>query len=385
MSNYLFGSDESEVMAEFLKIAKEEKLYDVEPSEDKTGKELVEKAHPEKETVEVTKTYNVDTGVVENENQQQEVDIDVALKMPDNHVSRKTMAELNLQDELTLIADEMKVRGEKDLEAFAKRLNNSFKKKAAAPLVIGALIAIPTLIGGYLASVHLTDPVDYGVSTNLDSVWYAIQEYKQNKIENFGLKDNSNVVVILDEIEKCCIGIVKTRENYINAINYLSQNLKNVPQTKSDLKNIDPEEVKETIKDPHSAKTAKLMNKYTKMYNSYIKSKIPKLMSNYKYLQHHFESSSELASSETGQRSTLEQLWEKTKEFGEYFEKTDEQHVLDSLEVAIKSLSDDVKNRELEVKQIISALSAPIEEDISKNFDIEEVKKELTEKETDKV
>jgi len=378
MSDYFFESDESEVMTEFLKIAKEQKLYDVEPSEDKTGKELIEKAHPEKETIEVTETYNINTGVVENGNQQQETDIEVALKMPDNHISRKTMAESNLQEELILIADEMSVRGEKDLEVFARKLNHNLKKKAALPyLAIAGLIAVPTLISGYLASIHLTDPVDYGVDTNLDSLYYAIEDYKQNKIEASGLEDNSNVIVLLDNLEKTVLTVKKVREEYMKIISSFSNMLQDIPRTKSELQNINPDKVKNTIKDPRSAKVINYMNKYTEKYNDYIKSTIPKLNSLYKYLEKYLNENVNLVSDETGQRSTWTQVWEKTKEFAGYFEKTDEQHLLDALGITINSLRSDIKNREQEVHQIVSTLSAPIEEDIFKDFNLEEAKKDI--------
>jgi len=384
MNNYLFGSDESEVMTEFLKIAKEQKLYDVEPSEDKTGKELIEEAHPEKETVEVTKTYHTDTGVVENENQQQKVDIEVAEKMPDNKVSRKTMAELNLQEELTLIADEMKVRGEKDLETFARKLNEKLEKEGALPLaaVVG-LIAVPTLISGYLAAVHLTEPVDYGVGTNLDSLYWAVEEYKQSTVEGFAPESGSNIIVLLDDLQKDAATIREVRIRYMALIDSLSNMLQDIPRTRNELNNLDPDKVKKDMEDPRSAKIISSMKTYTDKYNRYIKRAIPKLSNTYKYLEKYFKTSVGLVTDETGQRSTWTQLWEKTKEFGEYFAKTDEQHLLDALAVTINSLKGDVQAREQEVKQIVSTLTKPIEQNVAEQFNIEEAVKDIAETKTE--
>lgn len=379
MSKYSFNiPKESEVMSEFLRIAEEQKLYNVDTGEDKDGKELIEKAHPDKDSVRVTETYTVDTNLVENLTQQQETDIDVAKKIPDNKISRKVMAELNLQEELTLIADEMKVRGEDDLEVFARKVSKSLEKEGALPLAaLVGIIAIPTIISGYLAAVHLTDPIDYGVDTNLDSLYYAIEEYKQTSIENFGGAESSNVEIILDSLEKLISNISDIRKKYMSGIASLANMLSDVPKTREELKNIDSEKVKKDMEDPRTAKVIKYMNGYTEDYNKYIKKIIPELNRMYKYLEAYLKSSEHLVGDETGQRSTWKQLWEKTKEFGEYFYKTDEQHLLDALGIVINSLNGDVQARTNEVKRIVSTMTKPLEEEVSEKFNIEEAKKDI--------
>jgi hypothetical protein len=379
MSKYSFDiPQESEVMKEFLKIASEEKLYDVETNEDSTAKELIEKSHPEKESVEVTDTYGENTGLVENLTQQQEVGIDIANKMPDNKVSRKTMAELNLHEEITLIADEMRLRGEDDLELFAKKLEYSLKKKAALPAVaIAGIIAVPALISAYLYGVHGTDPVDYGVEKNLTSLWYAIEEYKQNRILGEGSEQGNNISTILDRLQNISVAINKKRNEYMSAMEQFSNMLNSAPKSRSKLDNINPEDVKNEIKDRRSALVVQYMEDWTNKYKSSIKRILPELMRTHAYLEKYFERSEDFASDETGERSTWSQLWEKTKEFGGYFAKSDEQHILDALGTAINSLKVEEQNKQKETSILVKNLSKPIEEELKEDFDIEKAKADI--------
>jgi len=373
MSKYSFDiPEESEIMTELLKIATEEKLYEITPQEDETGKDLIERAHPEKESVYVTETYMTDTNLVENSTQQQETDIDIAMRMPDNRVSRKVMAEINLQEELELIADEMKVRGENDLSIFAKKINDNLVKESFWWYLGAGSIA--SVIGGYLALLHWTDPIDYGVDKNLDSLYWSIDEYKEIKLKS---ASDSNIIIILNRLQNIATNLNAVRKEYMSTITGLSQMLEYAPKTKLELTNMSSKDVKDTMANPKSIKIISYINKYTEKYNNYIRKAIPELTKTHSYLKQYFSTFEDTVHDETGQRGTLTQVWEKTKDLFTSFTKTEEEHILDSLAVCINSLKGDIQARTNETKQLVSTLKKPIENDISKDFGLEKAKMDI--------
>lgn len=370
-------SDEqdSEILREFIKLAaNEDKIYDVWADGDETGKELIEKAHPEK--IQIIDTYIENAGVVENSTEQQEVDIEVTNKMPDNKFSRRTMASNDLRDELIIIADEMTVRGEIELRNFANKLSDGLKKKAqVVELLIPIGIGVAAVLGAYMCMVHATDPVDFGVDKNLNSVLISISKYREN------IQQNDNIEIFLKGLEKLIHNISESREKYMNAMRQLSTVLseeQSVPTSRSELNTINADSVKDVISNKKSEKIIKYMNEYTDKYNSFIRSVTATLKKYYNYLEKYVEETKNIATTDTGERSSWTQLWEKTKEFAGYVTKSDSDNLLESLKVLIESLNKDTAIRHQERAQIISTLTNPIEENISEYFNIEKAKEDIS-------
>jgi hypothetical protein len=150
------GGDKGRYSSETLEEL--EKKYNVDVTEDKTGRDLVDMAHPEK--AEILNSYLKDADVVENANEQQDIMVDVALKGPtinDIH-HREVTAITELMDELVVIADEMDVRDQADLSSFAdgilhgmvatgEKVNKDVKKKlrVEATAASGVARAAPSL------------------------------------------------------------------------------------------------------------------------------------------------------------------------------------------------------------------------------------------------
>jgi len=378
-SNSFDFSGESEVMCEFLKIAEEEKIYNVDTGEDKTGEELIEKAHPDKALI--LDSYIENGGVVENQVEQQAVSREIAMKMPDNKVSRRTMANEDLVNELIILAEEMQYREENDIAEFATDLSIKIKKEGVAPLaivgIVGAVL-IP-ILGAYYYTIHGTTPVDYGPGKNIKSVWYAIENYKTEKL---GGDNESSISKILFDVQNLSNNVYGSRKAYLDVM----QNLTDRLQSSADVtikKAPTTDDVKKIAENPQAKDIVDKINSFNKRYNDYITTvAVPLLVRDYKYLKSYLEMSSNEVQSDTGERSTSEQLWEKMKEFGNKFQKSDEEHILDSMEVMIVSLNKDIKLRTMEKDRFINTLSRPIQSDISKDFEIEKTDKSEKPKET---
>ncbi len=367
MSNRNYSNNTSEVMTEFLRIAADNSdvSYGVDTGGDTTGEELIEKAHPE--TAEIIESYVEDAGVVENQTQQQEVGIEIANKMPDNHVSRKVMATKNLVDELAIIAEEMNVRGEEDFAKFADSIIKNIHKEGAVPLaLIGGIGAgIVTILSAYFYAVHGTEPINYGTGKNLESVYYAIANYKSEKLSEFGSETDTDIARILTDTQNLIVNIYNSRKAYLEATKTYANELQDFGK-----KEIDSTVVKTIMDNPTAKATIDKINSINERYNEYISRRaLPMLIRDYKYLDKYFQATKGYVGTEKSERSTLEQVWEKVTGVAGLAQKSSEEHVLDSLEMAIKSLRNDIILRKMEKDRLIQKLSRPIQMDISKEFD----------------
>lgn len=426
---------DNEVFDEFIKIAENKifkvvqegddsnvkdmkSLYDV-SKEDKTGKELIEKAHPEKgETIE---SYLTDGGLVENQNQQQEIDIAIALKNPNTKVYKKTMAAKELADELIIIAEEMDVRGNEDLAAYADGILYRLDKtvlagvgeiaeealtgvaakqiaKAVAPKAVAGVagvagagastswigsagllgaatpwvaagVGVAAIAGALCLIVHFADPINFGVDTNLSSLLTCIDKYKQEQN-----KDSDMASRVLESLNETCSGIYKTRESYKKLMDALTSKLKTltkVPETKDQLLNTSSKNIVQASNDKQVQETVEKINKNNEMYNSYIKQMNEKLMSISKYLESYFKATQDIAHSESGERGVLDTLSDVGKRWWGKVSNSLAEELVIALNVFIKSLLDDMNFRTQELHQLVSMMTSKVQADISQNFSSE--------------
>ena len=374
-------NSDNEVLDELIKIAQDNQvkvikpgnknnpkdmkdLYDVGITDDKTGKELIESAHPEK--TDILKSYTTDGGLIENQTQQQETILSIVNRDPSNRIYKKTLASKELADELLIIAEEMDVRGNLELASYADSLLQNLEKKSWIPLVVGIGAGVASILGSYYTLAYQTDPVNFGVDTNLQSLVLAIKGYKDNKPASADVS-----VDVLSELNVILSGIYNTREQYKKLIDSLSLDLKKlapVPSSTEQLKSVKTEQVAPLTQSKEANDLVNKINKYSSMYINYVSSIVPELNRVKNYLTNYFKQTQDLAKSETGKRGTFTQILEKTKEYISKTKKSDEDNIIDALSVFITSLNDDLKMRTAEKDQLISMLTTKINYDISEKF-----------------
>lgn len=406
MAKYISSHDEG-VFEELIKItaAKEEKekkdylesLYDVDTGRDKTGKELLlERAH--KESGKIIDSYREPGGIVENEQTQQDEDIKAAIRQPDAaSVSRKSTdgfsaskkAEAALINELMIIAEEMKVRRQEDLEKYSNDLidtikkKSSVKKEAIGPLAIAGIAAavILPIVACWWYSAHSTSnaTINTGIDYNITNLDEHVDNYIQSFIQLDTSEQSSDIVDDLTRLKTTIGKVKKTRDTFISNSKALADQLRGVtsidttpPTAKIVLnnlsKNIAPEAAV-TLK-PSTQKIVDTINKYNKRYAIYVQSTIiPTLQEDLKYLKSYFTLTQNIepAGKESG-------AWESTKQWiSDLFSsnpnyKKEGEKVIIFLQQLIASLQADIQLREIDSKRMIDSLTKTIEADISKEF-----------------
>lgn len=243
--------DNSEVFREFLKITKaydngledyddkvkpdnnyksKSEVKDIEelygkgvPNEDETGNELIEKAH--KDTVEMINSYLNGAGTVKNDAQNHKITVDVASKTPSmSNIHTKNVCAINdLTKELVIVAQEMDIRGESDLAAFADDMlerisetSDDVKKKltvkqaqrysrsgwgTAAKWILG-------LLGAGVLAYNVTKRVDnskvYPIRIACRSLIKSIIDYKashKDMLESEEMNSLDSVIKIITDYE----------------------------------------------------------------------------------------------------------------------------------------------------------------------------------------
>jgi hypothetical protein len=340
-------------------------LYDV-SVEDQTGKELLEKAHPEKgETIE---SYLTDGGLVENLTKQQETDMTIALKNPSGRVYKKTMAAKELADELVIIAEEMDIRGQTQLASYADDILFRLEKKSelqkeAVPVLVPLLIAVPSILAAIFTTSHAMDPVDFGVDGNIKSLVLAINTFKTNnpagaKMFEYTLTDLNNI----------CGGLLKTREQYKKLISQLDSSLKNIAPLPSRKDEIKAENISTLAESPDTKKIVEQINKYNDMYNSHMQKIIEALTTMQAALVENFKNVENMTQTDTGERGFWSDLWGNTVKLYDKSGKSDSQNLLDSLFALIKSLNAEVTTLKADKDELVRRYTSKLKYDISEQF-----------------
>lgn len=105
---------------------------------------IMEDAHPD--SVVISPSYDKLNGLVENENEGQNIRIRIVMKQPDGHLTQRKYAEKNLILSLVRVANELDNRGDDDLRKLAdvclkQASKKKIKKQGYATVVIAAIIA----------------------------------------------------------------------------------------------------------------------------------------------------------------------------------------------------------------------------------------------------
>ena len=402
MAKYINSHDEG-VFEELIKITAEkedtekkkylEGLYGEGTERDKTGRELLlDRAHPE--TGETVDSYRDKGGVVENAQSQSDEDIKAATRQPDGiSVSRKSTdgfspskkAEAELINELIIIAEEMKVRGQEDLEKYSNDLIDSIKKKsslnkdAAFPFLavgIGAA-AIASIVGAWWFISHSTsnDPRNTGIDYNIQNLEDHVDRYIQSFNELDTSEQSSDVVDDLTRLKTTIDKVKRTRDTYLSNSKALADQLRgtttisttNPPTAKTVMNNVAKTVGNEQAAlKPQTQKVIDVINKYNNRYAIYIKSTIiPTLKEDLNYLKSYFTLTQNI---EPANKDN--DWWQKTKDFfssnPDY--KKEGEKIITFLQQLIMSLQADIQLREIDAKRMIDSLTKTIEADISKEF-----------------
>ena len=261
--------DNSEVMANFVKIAydsgiieMEEKggdidvkgletadkdvldeKYNVHPGPDKDGRDLVGRAHPDK--VNILDSYLNGGGVVENEQEAQDIDIQVANKKPyfnDRHHREIAVASQELVDQLVLIADEMDIREEHNIAKFADNMiigiNKSselVKKKLIKQAGVGKFLSNPKVLrwiagiaGIGLAATYLGKEVESGevvsVEDAVDAFINNLKAFKNEKAQIQSIQlDVGKIDTLIAQLENTKQDYILVRSMFIEKYQELTQ------------------------------------------------------------------------------------------------------------------------------------------------------------------
>lgn len=378
------NQSESEVFAELLKTeaSEQKQYYNIEACEDKTGTELIEKAHPESgETIE---SYNTNGGVVENDARAQEIGIEVATRTPNATVHRRKIATDELLNELKIIAEEMSIREQNDIVRYSEALSSEIKKKAVPWLAIGFLsTAIVSAVSAWWLTAYSTSSstVNTGIDANLNKIISAISKYNQITSGQLSGEQGSSIRDSLDQYSMSLSQIKNSRDEYLNRSKELARKLtqitgmdSNKQPTAKDIKksinvntgsNEKTEEGNANLK-PEAKAIIEQINKYNQIYNNWVtKTIIPFLTKRHNYFSIYFAGTEKIESvNEPG-------AWEKIKSVftAENDPVAQGKIIIRASEALIASFTADIKLREIEAKDQIENLSKKIETDLTKELD----------------
>lgn len=398
MAKYINSSEKgSEVLQELLKFEKTEKdklntiqnLYHTEPSEDKTGKELILDAHPEKG--EIIPSYHELGGVCENEQTAQDADLAAARRMPDGTtISKKVVAEEELLNELRIIAEEMHIREQNDLEKFSSNLIENVKKKSInkeAWVGMAAIIlasAITPLVASWWYSSYSTssDKRNTGIDNNILQMKEHLNTYNLSLSgvgDEAGQQTGEEISGIVDRLNELSAFIDKlklSRDTYLKNSSELARRLRDttnlnvskVPTSKDVSNNVDNMSADKPTLKPNAKTIIDTINNYNNRYSKYITGTIlPKLKEDFQYISAYLKmtQSIEPAKKDPSWWDSVGKWFSSTPEL-----KSEGKQVVEYFSKLITSLEADVQLRELDAKHAINSLSKKIEADISKEFEL---------------
>lgn len=144
--------------ADSLDISAIEALYGVKPNAPKDmeyERNIIEDAHPN--SVVISPSYDKLNGLVENENERQNINLHIVHKTPDGLLTQRKYAENNLVLSLVRIANDLDNKGQENLRILADaclmQASQPMTKIAVGPLAIGLVVA--AVIGGIYLKEHM--------------------------------------------------------------------------------------------------------------------------------------------------------------------------------------------------------------------------------------
>ena len=147
--------------ADSLSIEDIAKLYNVKPDAPKKYKRnIYELAHPER--VVISPSYDKLHGLVENENERQDIIINILMEEPlrSGNLGQRKYAEKDLLLSLVRVANDLDNQGKDDLRSLADaclfQVSVSPLKKEAVTFMTVGLVAIPALLGAIYIQQHVS-------------------------------------------------------------------------------------------------------------------------------------------------------------------------------------------------------------------------------------
>lgn len=130
-----------------LSIEQISKLYNTKPERPKDmdyERNIIEDAHPD--SLVISPSYDKLNGLIENENEGQNIRLRIVMKQPDGHLTQRKYARKELLLSLVRVANELDNRGNDELRKLAdvclqQASKKKIEKKAYAWLIIGAVVA----------------------------------------------------------------------------------------------------------------------------------------------------------------------------------------------------------------------------------------------------
>lgn len=170
-----------------LSIEQISKLYNIKPELPKDmeyKRNIIEDAHPD--SVVVSPSYDKLNGLVENENEGQNIRIRIVMKTPDGHLVNRKYANKNLVLSLVRVGNELdrcdneELRKLADvcLEQLAQKKN--FEKVGAVP-VVAIVVVAAIILGGVYLQQH-TGFRDSGFNVNYQNLMSEIDDFLKSDI-----------------------------------------------------------------------------------------------------------------------------------------------------------------------------------------------------------
>lgn len=216
-----------------------ELLYGVKPN-GKDEKSIIEQAHPE--PVIIAPAYDRLNGLVENEQERQNIIISIINKAPQAKLTQHRYAETQeLMDELIRVGFLMDNKDQHDLMKLADDCTEHLLKKQALFPLLGGIAAGLALLGTYNNFTYLSQ----GVGNDCDNAMEAVAKFSQEVPE------------ISDQLSELNQGIKFVKELYEKAL-----------KTAADIKSIKRENMVESAVEVHGSSIGKtaftLLEQYKK-------------------------------------------------------------------------------------------------------------------------
>lgn len=171
--------------ADSLDISAIEALYGVKPDAPKDmeyKKNIMEDAHPN--SVVISPSYDKLNGLVENNNERQNILLHIVQKTPDGLLTQRKYAEKELLLSLVRIGNDLDNRNKDELRALSDVCleqvhHKGFKKEALGPLAIVALVG--AALGAIYAHQHLPN-TDKGIQENYKTLMDELNDFLNSSV-----------------------------------------------------------------------------------------------------------------------------------------------------------------------------------------------------------
>lgn len=373
MAKYLSNNqnNNSEVFSELLKIMAEKENTVENPyggNEDyESGAKLMEEAHPDK--VNILDSYS-DNGIFENNVEQNDIDMEIAFKMPRGKTCTQKNAQIDfgiasseLINELDILASEMSVYKEDKLSKIATTLKTKFQKQANPLLIpgIGVGVAALSVIGWWLSSYgNKSDLKNTGIDHNIEALTSSIDAYLDMIAQDMSEETLSQIVEFLTNTKTIMNNIQKTRDSYMLRFKTLATQLRTLTAIDPSKSSVTAEQTKKLSENSEAKVVIKNMMEQNAKYKEYIETIIPMLQTNYKFIEEYLKQTNDI-----GQIDIVDTVM---SYLGKQSLPSMGKKIVANMVNAINSLKMDIKLREVETNATIKSETEKVQSDLSAEF-----------------